>query len=111
MNEPKVIFLQIRRDMGDEEDSFLDCEDITWCIDSQFETDIEYCKITAAELAAIRARVGELERERDTYKKIIDDVRAGNYDNAHDITAARKFIFGELGKMPRDAAALAKEAK
>ena len=76
MNEPKVIFLQIRRDMGDEEDSFLDCEDITWCIDSQFETDIEYCKITAAELAAIRARVGELERERDELRDALKKMTA-----------------------------------
>ena len=42
MNEPKIIFLQLGEEYDEKEDSFLDCEDITWCVDSQFSTDLEY---------------------------------------------------------------------
>ena len=120
MNEPKVIFLQIRRDMGDEEDSFLDCEDITWCIDSQFETDIEYCKITAAELAALRARVGELERERDAVKETLavalvalwksHDSNDDDRDTVSDELASKHFATWEE-IFALETAALAKGAK
>lgn len=42
MNEPKTIFLQVGEEYDEKEDSFRECEEVTWCVDSQFNTDIEY---------------------------------------------------------------------
>lgn len=64
----------------------------------------------AAELAALRARLEAVTRERDEYKRIIDDVRAGNYNNAHDITAARSYIFACLELMKHNATIVKGEA-
>ncbi len=51
MNEPERIYLQVGDEYDQKTDTFKDCEEVTWCADSQFETDIEYCKISWSELA------------------------------------------------------------
>ena len=49
-------------------------------------------------------RLEQVKRGRDAYKRIVDDVRAGNYNNAHDITAARSYIYACLELMKHEAA-------
>jgi len=38
-------------------------------------------------------------RERDVWKKIVDDVRMGNYNNANDISAAIVYIYEQIEAM------------
>ena len=51
------------------------------------------------ELATYDIGYAALLRERDAYRSIVNDVRSGNYDNAHDITAARKYIYNTLDEL------------
>ena len=48
MTAPDKIYLQ----WADDDDD--DYREITWCVDQIEETDVEYCRITAEELAALR---------------------------------------------------------
>lgn len=59
MNEPERIYLQVGDEYNAETARFKDCEEVTWCTDSQFGTDIEYCKISWSELADLHN--GQLE--------------------------------------------------
>jgi hypothetical protein len=54
MSEPDVIYLQVGDDYDPLTDSFKESEDVTWCTDNQFGTDLTYCRIEPAELAALR---------------------------------------------------------
>lgn len=71
MNEPKGIYLQVGEEYDAKEDEFRDCEEVTWCTDSQFGTDIEYCQITAAELAALQSAADEWADYKATYAAIM----------------------------------------
>lgn len=49
MSAPDKIYLQWADEESDE-----DYNEITWCVDQIDETDVEYCRITSEELAALR---------------------------------------------------------
>ena len=57
MSAPDKIYLQ----WADE-----DYDEITWCVDQIDDTDVEYSRVTLAELAALR-RVAEAARKLDVY--------------------------------------------
>jgi hypothetical protein len=55
MNEPDVIYLQLGDDYDPLIDNFKESEEVTWCTDSQFETDLTYCRVEPAELERLQA--------------------------------------------------------
>ena len=61
MSAPDKIYLQWADEESDE-----DYNEITWCVDQIDDTDVEYSRVTLAELAALR-RVAEAARKLDVY--------------------------------------------
>ena len=57
MSAPEKIYLQWADEESDE-----DYNEITWCVDQIDDTDVEYSRVTLAELAALR-RVFEAARK------------------------------------------------